>query len=99
MEALKADTSNTPRTYARRVLLECFGRAPRIQHGRRIRSRRKLASNRPKGWFGGPYGVQIDEWTDELLAEAAVAKETFDVFQKDRMTITDIRRSQYPTLG
>ena len=43
--------------------------------------------------------VQIDEWTDELLAEAAAAKEKFDVFQKDRMTFTDIQRSQYPTLG
>jgi len=43
--------------------------------------------------------VQVDEWTDEMVAAAATAQEQFDVYRKQRLKFTEIRRHQYPLFG
>jgi hypothetical protein len=57
------------------------------------------ASSLQTGRRGGSedlMAIQIDEWTDELLVEAAAAQEKFDVLRKERLNLTELRRSEYP---
>ncbi|MGJ4970928.1 hypothetical protein ACQR1N_19890 [Bradyrhizobium sp. HKCCYLRH1073] len=57
------------------------------------------ASSLQTGQRGGSedlIAVEVDEWTDELIAETKAKQEKFDVFRKDRLQITEMRRNEYP---
>jgi hypothetical protein len=60
------------------------------------------ASSLQTGRRGGSedlIAVQVDKWTDELIAETKAKQEQFDVFRKDRLQITAMRRNEYPVMG
>lgn len=52
-----------------------------------------------KGHEGGSedlMAVSVDEWTDELVADALKAQETFDIFREDKMQYSHMHATNYP---
>ncbi|THD50404.1 MAG: hypothetical protein E8A46_18370 [Bradyrhizobium sp.] len=53
----------------------------------------------PKGSEGGSEDLivlQVDSWTDQMVADAAKAKEEFDILRSDRLTLSDFHATNYP---
>jgi hypothetical protein len=40
--------------------------------------------------------IHIDDWTDDLIADAAKAKETYDILRSDRLMVSDFHTTNYP---
>jgi hypothetical protein len=43
--------------------------------------------------------MRIDEWSDELIAEAVKAKDDYNILQKERLVKGRIAGNEYPMLG
>lgn len=51
-----------------------------------------------KGGSEDLMAIRVDEWTEELLADAAEAKEHYDVLRSGRLIQSNISRDEYPSL-
>jgi hypothetical protein len=40
--------------------------------------------------------LQVDNWTEQLVADAAKAKEDFDILRSDRLMLSDFHATNYP---
>jgi hypothetical protein len=55
-----------------------------------------------KGRKGGSeelMAVSVDEWTDEMVANAAEAQEHYDIYRQHKMTYTDFHATNYPDIA
>jgi hypothetical protein len=52
-----------------------------------------------KGGSEDLFAMRIDEWSDELIADAVEAKEHYDILRTERLIKQRISRNEYPVLG
>jgi hypothetical protein len=52
-----------------------------------------------KGGSEDLFAMRIDEWSDELIAEAVKAKDDYNILQKERLVKGRIAGNEYPMLG
>ena len=44
------------------------------------------------------FAMRIDNWTDEMVAEAAEAKKHYDILQEERLIKQNLSRDEFPIL-